>query len=45
VERLLADHAAGRADNGHRLWCLVMLELWLRTWVEAAQPTLSASRA
>jgi hypothetical protein len=20
------------------LWCLVMLELWLRTWVDAPQP-------
>jgi asparagine synthase (glutamine-hydrolysing) len=39
VERLLDDHAAGRADNGHRLWCLVMLELWQRTWVEAARRT------
>jgi asparagine synthase (glutamine-hydrolysing) len=38
VERLLADHTAGRADHAHRLWCLVMLELWLRTWVEAPQP-------
>jgi hypothetical protein len=36
VERLLADHAAGHADNGHRLWALVMLELWQRTHVEAA---------
>jgi len=39
VERLLADHAAGRADNGHRLWTLTMLELWQRTHVEAAVPT------
>ena len=38
VERLLADHASGRADHGHRLWCLLMLELWQRTHVEAAQP-------
>jgi asparagine synthase (glutamine-hydrolysing) len=38
VERLLADHGAGRADHAHRLWCLVMLELWLRTWVDAPQP-------
>ena len=36
IERLLADHAAGRADNGHRLWTLTMLELWQRTHVEAA---------
>jgi asparagine synthase (glutamine-hydrolysing) len=38
VERLLADHAAGRADHAHRLWCLLVLELWLRTWVEAESP-------
>jgi asparagine synthase (glutamine-hydrolysing) len=38
VERLLADHTAGRADHGHRLWCLVMLELWLRTWIEVRHP-------
>ncbi|MGH2973224.1 MAG: asparagine synthase (glutamine-hydrolyzing) [Gaiellaceae bacterium] len=38
VERLLADHAAGRADNGHRLWTLTMLELWQRTHVDAAVP-------
>ena len=30
VERLLAEHVAGDADHGHRLWCLVMLELWQR---------------
>jgi asparagine synthase (glutamine-hydrolysing) len=38
VERLLADHAAGHADNGHRLWTLTMLELWQRTHVDAAVP-------
>jgi asparagine synthase (glutamine-hydrolysing) len=37
VERLLDEHAAGRADHGHRLWTLVMLELWQRTHVDAAQ--------
>jgi asparagine synthase (glutamine-hydrolysing) len=36
VERLIADHAAGRADHGHRLWTLVMLELWQREHVDAA---------
>jgi asparagine synthase (glutamine-hydrolysing) len=40
VERLLAEHAAGRADNGHRLWTLVMLELWQRAHVDA---TLTAA--
>jgi asparagine synthase (glutamine-hydrolysing) len=45
VERLLGEHADGRADHAHRLWCLVMLELWLRTWVEAEQtaPSLAPS--
>ncbi|HZQ88968.1 MAG TPA: asparagine synthase (glutamine-hydrolyzing) [Gaiellaceae bacterium] len=39
VERLLAEHAAGRADNGHRLWTLTMLELWQRTHVETPVTT------
>ena len=26
---------SGRADHGHRLWCLLMLELWQREHVEA----------
>ena len=30
IERLLAEHADGDADHGHRLWCLVMLALWQR---------------
>jgi asparagine synthase (glutamine-hydrolysing) len=36
VERLLSEHAAGRTDNGHRLWTLTMLELWLRAHVDSA---------
>jgi asparagine synthase (glutamine-hydrolysing) len=35
VRRLLDEHEAGRADHGHRLWCLLMLELWVREHVEA----------
>jgi asparagine synthase (glutamine-hydrolysing) len=35
VERLLAEHASGRADHGHRLWCLLMLELWQQAYVDA----------
>ena len=30
LERLLREHADRRADHGHRLWCLCMLELWQR---------------
>jgi asparagine synthase (glutamine-hydrolysing) len=38
LERLLREHAAGTADHGHRLWCLCMLELWQRTYVDAGRP-------
>jgi asparagine synthase (glutamine-hydrolysing) len=34
LKRLLDEHVSGRADHGHRLWCLVMLELWQRRWVD-----------
>ena len=39
VERLLGDHASGRADHGHRLWCLLMLELWQQLYVDAPAGT------
>jgi len=35
VRRLLGEHESGEADHGHRLWCLLMLELWVREHVEA----------
>jgi len=43
VETLLREHAAGRADHGHRLWCLVMLELWQRRVVTAREPSPAAA--
>ena len=43
VKRLLDEHVSGRADHGHRLWCLVMLELWQRTWLDTAQPVEPAA--
>ena len=49
VEGLLADHTAGRADHGARLWALVMLELWQRAYVDGAgradAPFSAAGRA
>jgi asparagine synthase (glutamine-hydrolysing) len=42
VERLLAEHTAERADHGHRLWTLVMLELWQRAHVDAPVTTAVA---
>ena len=35
VQRLLDEHESERVDHGHRLWCLLMLELWVREHVEA----------
>jgi asparagine synthase (glutamine-hydrolysing) len=35
VQQLLDEHESGHADHGHRLWCLLMLELWVREHVEA----------
>jgi asparagine synthase (glutamine-hydrolysing) len=43
VARVLDDHAAGRADHAHRLWCLLMLELWQREHVDTASPTAVAA--
>jgi asparagine synthase (glutamine-hydrolysing) len=42
VARLLDEHAAERADHGHRLWTLVMLELWQRTHIDASVPVPAA---
>jgi asparagine synthase (glutamine-hydrolysing) len=46
LEGLLADHVAGRADHGARLWSLVMLELWQREYADqaAAAPSLASAR-
>ena len=35
VTEMLDEHEARRADHGHRLWCLLMLELWVREHVES----------
>ena len=43
VARLLDDHVSGRADHAHRLWCLLMLELWQRAYVDAASPAAVAA--
>jgi asparagine synthase (glutamine-hydrolysing) len=34
VRRLIDDHRAERSDNTNRLWALIQLELWLRTFVD-----------
>jgi asparagine synthase (glutamine-hydrolysing) len=34
VEQLLSLHASGQADHGHRIWALLVLELWHRQFVD-----------
>jgi asparagine synthase (glutamine-hydrolysing) len=34
VNRLLDDHAEGRTDGGDRIWSLLNLELWHRTFID-----------
>jgi asparagine synthase (glutamine-hydrolysing) len=35
LREIIADHAEGRRDNSRRIWGLIQLELWLRTFVDA----------
>jgi asparagine synthase (glutamine-hydrolysing) len=41
VHYLLEEHQSGRRDNSHRLWGLLMLQLWFRKWID--QPAQVAS--
>jgi asparagine synthase (glutamine-hydrolysing) len=40
-ERLLNEHMTGSANHGHRLWLLLILELWCRTWLRPSQGTIA----
>jgi asparagine synthase (glutamine-hydrolysing) len=47
VERMLDDHAAGRADESPRIWALLVQELWHREYVDRplSRPLSPAARA
>jgi hypothetical protein len=38
VDQLLRDHAAGRTEGGDRIWSLLNLELWCRTFIDKEGP-------
>jgi len=38
VRRFVDEHLSRRHNHSHRLWGLVVLELWLRAWVGPASP-------
>jgi asparagine synthase (glutamine-hydrolysing) len=44
VRRLLEDHSSGAAHHQYRIWSLLMLELWHRTYLDAPRDALVAPR-
>lgn len=42
VARLWEEHQQGRRDHCHRLWSLVMLELWFRQFADGARRAVAA---
>ena len=38
VERLVTEHESQQADHCYRLWSLLVLELWMRQWIDVQQP-------
>jgi asparagine synthase (glutamine-hydrolysing) len=45
VSRLWQAHRTGRADHRHRLWQLLMLELWFRQFVDGPTRRVPAARS
>jgi asparagine synthase (glutamine-hydrolysing) len=37
VRTLVSEHVEGRREHGHRLWALLMLELWFRNHLDSAR--------
>jgi asparagine synthase (glutamine-hydrolysing) len=35
LQEMLAEHHAGSQNHGTRLWALLSLELWFRTWIDS----------
>ena len=47
VQRLLDEHARGRANHAKKIWSLLMFELWRKNWISQASSssTMSAQGA
>jgi asparagine synthase (glutamine-hydrolysing) len=39
VQAMLDEHASGRVDHGPRIWALLNLELWHRTYIDRSDFT------
>ena len=38
VEGMISEHESGQYDYGYRLWALLVLEEWCRTYLDPAGP-------
>lgn len=45
VQGLITENDAGRADNTLRIWALLVLEIWLRTFVDNGSGAIAAGPA
>jgi asparagine synthase (glutamine-hydrolysing) len=45
VSWLLDTHASGKVNHGYRIWQLIMLEMWFRTYVDRPREALVAPAA
>ena len=45
VQTMWREHRDGVRDHRHRLWSLVMLELWFRQFVDSARPAATGVAA
>jgi asparagine synthase (glutamine-hydrolysing) len=43
IEKLVAEQAQDQREHAHRLWALLMLELWFRQYIDSRPSTVSSS--
>ncbi|MCE9552278.1 MAG: asparagine synthase (glutamine-hydrolyzing) [Planctomycetes bacterium] len=45
LQRLLEEHGSGRWNHGDRIWSLLCLEMWNRTFIDPSEPPTQSSGA